>query len=166
MDAPRSIPPWRYRAHPVGGLWAVGFGPGTDLLLVLSVSGRGVFDCLSGERVARDPQDDDVATAANYDKSEETLLGIGPLAGVPISMCGSSGGFSTRRALPVSSTDGWSVATLRSRNTAHERVAVRAPGTDQSFPLFDAEEVRAMGFSPTGRSLIVAEPHTLSVWSR
>lgn len=161
MDAPRSIPaPWRYRAHAVGGLWAVGFGPGTDLLLVLSVNGRGIFDCASGERVARDPQE------GEYDETAETLLGIGPLAGARVPLCGTGGGVVTQRTLPVSSADGWTVAVLQSRDSVYERVALRAPNSDESITVLDAEEVRAIGFSPTGQSVIVAEPHTLHVWSR
>ena len=160
-----SIPtPWRYHVHPVGGLWAVGFGPGSDLLLVLSVSGRGVFDCLSGERIARDPEEDEYED--HYDETAETVLGIGPLAGVRVPVCGTGGGVDTQRTLPVSSTDGWSMALLPSRNRGNECVALRAPSSEKSITLIDAEEPRAFGFSPTGRCLIVAEPHTLHVWSR
>jgi len=53
----RGLPPepWRHVAsHGIGGLTDIGYGEGSDLLLVVSHNGRGVFDCLSGERVARD----------------------------------------------------------------------------------------------------------------
>ena len=47
--------PWRLlEAHAVGGLTDVGFGRRSDLLLVVSSQGRGVFDCVTGQRVARD----------------------------------------------------------------------------------------------------------------
>jgi hypothetical protein len=42
----------------VGGLTDVGFSSDGAFLLVLGHHGRGLFDCHSGERVARDGQDD------------------------------------------------------------------------------------------------------------
>ena len=46
---------WEIRAEvAVGGLTAVGFVPGSSLVLVVSHQGRGVVDFISGERVARD----------------------------------------------------------------------------------------------------------------
>ena len=47
--------PWKHKqTWSVGGLWQVGFAEDSDLLIVLTHSGRGIFDCLTGERVARD----------------------------------------------------------------------------------------------------------------
>ena len=41
--------PWRRQStHAIGGLMAVGFGERSDLLLVVSSQGRGVFDCTTG----------------------------------------------------------------------------------------------------------------------
>lgn len=54
---PLSAPPnpWRCTgSFSVGGLIDVGFGTHSDLLMVISGTGRGVFDCLTGEKVARD----------------------------------------------------------------------------------------------------------------
>ncbi|WP_431898728.1 hypothetical protein [Nonomuraea sp. bgisy101] len=57
-EAPLLPPPapWRPLAPiAIGGLTDVGFGfAGRDLLFVSSSTGRGVFDCVNGGRVARD----------------------------------------------------------------------------------------------------------------
>ena len=47
--------PWRtVGTVAVGGLRSVGFDRQSDLLLVVSIQGRGIIDCLSGAKVARD----------------------------------------------------------------------------------------------------------------
>ena len=145
---------WQMRTFAVGGLWAVGFGANSDLLLVISVNGRGVFDCVSGERVARDPSDDDA-----YDEDSETAAGIGPLAGARIEICGANGGIVTRRRLPLTTHDGWVVA------KTDEMIVLRAEHAEWTT-IAEVEELSAIGFSPTGRSLVAAESHTLHVWSR
>jgi hypothetical protein len=158
-------PPWQLRGHaPVGGLWAVGFGPASDLLLVISVNGRGVIDGRSGKRVARDYSTDDT-----YDESTETAPGIGPLAGTRVEVVGAEGAILTRRTLPITSSDGWSIAHAFVPSQDLEGIFVRAPGeaSDDSWvKLAEVEQVRALGFSPTGRTLIVAEAHTLHIWGR
>jgi hypothetical protein len=57
----------------VGGVVAIGFDPTGRFVLVVSHSGRGVFDSRTWERVARDP-------AIAYPEAGEAV-GIGPLAG-------------------------------------------------------------------------------------
>ena len=47
--------PWGVVAEiAVGGLHSIGFVPKTDVLLVISQSGRGLFDGTTGARLARD----------------------------------------------------------------------------------------------------------------
>jgi hypothetical protein len=61
-ETPISDPPspWRRTgSFAIGGLTDVGFGAHSDLLLVISHQGRGVFDCLSGVRVARNNDEGD-----------------------------------------------------------------------------------------------------------
>ena len=68
VSLPTSQPPapWREVAvHAVGGLTDVAFAESSDLLLVISSVGRGLFDCSSGDRVARDPSDDFEHDTAN-----------------------------------------------------------------------------------------------------
>jgi len=56
---PKAPPPRSWRAitvHPVGGLTDTGYAPDSDLLLVISHDGCGVFDALTGECQTGDRQ--------------------------------------------------------------------------------------------------------------
>src|SRR5437588_3377906 len=80
---------WRLAStHPIGGLTEIGFTPDTPLLLVVSHQGRGVIDCETGERVARDPS---AVYPDWFDKTRIAALGIGPLADRWISVFGLAG---------------------------------------------------------------------------
>ena len=47
--------PWKLVASvAIGGLRSVGFDRNSDNLLVVSSQGRGVLDCITGEKIARD----------------------------------------------------------------------------------------------------------------
>jgi len=93
--------PWkRVASYAVGGLTEIGFANQSDLVLVVSSNGRGVFDCTSGERLARD---DDTADWW-YDPVQLQAAGIGPLDGQFIRLAGLHGG-----GLPLSTRDGWSL---------------------------------------------------------
>jgi hypothetical protein len=60
----------------VGGVVALGFDPAESFLLVVSHSGRGVYETTSWSRVARD-------SALAYPENNQAI-GIGPIAGMPI----------------------------------------------------------------------------------
>src|SRR5262249_37257854 len=101
-------PPWRLiGGFGIGGVTAVGVGPRSDLLLVVSWSGRGVFDCVTGERVARDPAAPQDGTENWQDDFELEAQGIGPLEGQRIRTAGLFGG-----GLPRLTHDGWIVEQL------------------------------------------------------
>lgn len=73
----------------VGGLTEIGFSQRENhLLLTVSSSGRGVFDCLSGEKIARDYEE----YGDWYDPIKLTCRGIGPLSDEIISIAGMCGG--------------------------------------------------------------------------
>ena len=58
--------PWRrVSTIAIGGLRAVGFDRSSEYLLVISSAGRGVIDCRTGEKVARNTEE--------YDEDEEDL---------------------------------------------------------------------------------------------
>src|SRR5579884_2349605 len=87
-------PPWKRLAYwPVGGLICVGYAADSDLLLVITHSGRGVFDCARNEKVARDYD----ALYEHIDPVHLTAKGIGPLTGESIRIAGIYGGGLTRR---------------------------------------------------------------------
>ena len=84
----RSISPWsEVRFIPVGGLLDMGLDASERFLLVGSTAGRGVFEPASGERVARDRDEE----SGYAEQPDGVLDGIGPLSGsrVPVyGVCG------------------------------------------------------------------------------
>ncbi len=95
QDAPA---PWRRIQLYVNGLVAVGFGPGTDLLLCYSHSGFGVVECASGRVVARDAEDPELPDGPY----PVWAPGIGPLTGQRVPLAGLWGG-----GLQSMTPDGW-----------------------------------------------------------
>lgn len=159
--------PWRCTgSFAVGGLTDVGFGSHSDLLMVISSNGRGVFDCLSGVRVARDHDDD----GDWHDTFFLEADGIGPLADQRIRTAGLHGG-----GLPVMTGDGWAADDFVLDWPDHTLLLV-PPGSwaygdgfgkPANYTKVAVEsELRAWGFSATGRSLIVAASSYLTCWSR
>jgi hypothetical protein len=163
METQTPMPPWKSSAiWAVGGLEAVGYADNSDLLLVVSSNGRGVFDCVTGERVARDYDDTD----SWYDREHLLALGIGPLAGQMIRLAGIDGG-----GLLNGSPDGYALW-LVAPTWPDYRVILSPPQAsiyeeiDQCVQVEADYEIRAYGFSETGRSFIVAQNHTLYMFSR
>jgi hypothetical protein len=141
---------WRKVAYlAVGGLTEVGFAEGSKLL-VISHQGRGVVDLASGELLARDRQE----PGAWFDAVGRTALGIGPLDGARISVCGLAGG-----RVPDATADGWQA------RVSGDQVTVSAPGR-QALRISEGEEIRAFGFSPGGTTFIIATSPGLAIYRR
>lgn len=168
VDLTESPPPspWQQVAVPaVGGLTDVGFADSSDLLLVISSAGRGLFDCISGDRIARDPSGD-----FEFDTSNLTAEGIGPIAGQRVRTAGLYGG-----GLAVTTADHWSLDLL-TLSWPHQSIFITPPGHWLYGPAFDKPgdttrivtglEIRAFGFSPTGRTFVIATSSELWIFSR
>src|SRR5262249_51453755 len=113
------LPPWRpHPAYAVGGLFGVGYAAGSDLLLVLSSQGRGVFDCVTGEKLARDHEE----AHDFFDPVRLIAEGFGPLAGQPVRIAGLFGG-----GLPLTTSDGWGLEPQARAWPTHS-VFLTAPG--------------------------------------
>jgi hypothetical protein len=165
---PGTIPPdpWKKVAtFAVGGLASVGFDESSDLLLVTSSAGRGVFDCVHGVRLARDSGDFD------FDIGNLTVAGIGPVAGKLIRVAGLDGG-----GLSWGTTDGWGIE-RHPASWPEDVFFLSPPGHSMLWspagqPLRLTKlagfisEVRAFGFSPTGRTLVVATASDIWVFGR
>jgi hypothetical protein len=130
----------------VGGLTDVGFSSDGAFLLVLGHHGRGLFDCHSGERVAREGQDD-WAFLDDGGYAE----GIGPLKGRRLGVAGlmSAGRLPTQAGA-------WNAVRVADGVVLH--------GLHGRQHLVETEEVRAFGFDPTGRTFVLATPSTLSLF--
>ncbi len=152
-------PPWRrLQVWAVGGLFQVGYADGSDLLLVLSSQGRGVFDCITGEKLARDYQE----AHDFFDPIKLTAAGFGPLAGQTVRMAGLFGG-----GLPLTTRDGWGLE-AQARTWPTHSVFLSAPSTREPLCIGEdgAGEMRACGFSETGRSFVIATSCDLTVYAR
>jgi len=155
-------PPWvRLANHAVGGLTEVGFAEDTDLLLVVSSQGRGVIDCLTGQRVARNRAEPDDSW---YDERRLRATGIGPLEGRSIRLAGLHGG-----GLPNGGRDGWSVVAIP-LEWPDEHLLLVEPwrwiydASTRFTKLAVEREVRAFGFSDTGNSLVIAISSDVQVY--
>lgn len=162
ISAPPS--PWSVKTTPaIGGLTEVGFADDSDFMLVLSSQGRGVFDCRTGERVYRDPSEEDVDS---WYAGVLIGVGIGPMEGKHARLAGLEGG-----GLLSCTKDGW--------NT--ERLAIDWPDEclllvepyhsiyqpDARFAKLAVEPtVRCFGFSFTGKSLIIATSSDVTIYHR
>ena len=165
--APAPPPaPWRLSTtRIVGGLTDVGFADSSDLLLIVSGAGRGVLNCQTGFLVARDYD------PFEFDIGNMLVEGIGPLAGVKVRMAGLCGG-----GLSAYTEDGWKVERYPLSWPYHELI-LSPPGQDMLWAppgqpitltkLGDyVSSVYAFGFSPTGRSLVVATASDVDAYMR
>lgn len=162
---PLSPPPapWKQTWNgSVGGLLEVGFASSSELLLVVSSEGRGIFDCSTGKRVARDYEIDMEQWA---DVIRLTAQGIGPLKDQTLPMAGIWGG-----GLPLVTSDGWSLEII-ALNWAQYTVVLCPPQADvyrdatfgQCNKVYAGGPIRACGFSYTGLSFVIAEGSGVSL---
>ena len=167
MPVEAAPSPWqRTMVATVGGLTEVGYARNSDLLLVVSAQGRGVFDCLSGERIARDREE-------NWDGLNQTLLvspGIGPLEGQAVRLAGLHGG-----GLPTTTSDGWTLEapTLQWPNSSFFlskpwTSVFHYQGPGNSFKIWDDGPfpLRSFGFSDTGHTFVIATSGELAIFTR
>jgi hypothetical protein len=154
--------PWRaFPTYAVGGLEFVGFDRAGRYLLVVSSNGRGLFDCLTGEKIAREYD----GSGPWRDDDHLECMGIGPIAEQIVPMAGLGGGGLRRRG-----AEGWSIETLAI--DWPDKLVVLLPAfrsvyeADAPFTVIACEsELRAAGFSPPGTTLIVATSSDFFWWS-
>lgn len=148
---------WKQIAiHLVGGIIQVGYAENSDLILILSHNGRGIFDCLTGEKIARDRND----YFDFFDESTLAAKGFEKLSGLEIKTAGLFGG-----NLSKTTQDGWNLSIVRSNGIIDEIYLIS--DKDKIFVENDeVSEIRAFGFSDTGKSFIVATTSELTIFSR
>jgi hypothetical protein len=165
---PIALPPapWiKAGAASVGGLTDVGFARGSDILLVISSQGRGLFDCLSGLKIARDPDD-----LFDFDTANLEAPGMGVAEGISIHTAGLHGG-----GLARLTNDGWCAEQLFI-DWPDASLLLVPPGSWIFGKAFNKisnytklavdSTVRAWGFSPTGKSLVIATSSDLIIYCR
>ncbi len=150
----------------VGGLTDVGFADSSDLLICVSSAGLGVFDCLTSARLARDDSGE-----FYFDTGNLLVSGIGPLEGMLIRTAGIAGG-----GLATSTHDGW-IVERHPLAFPDAELFVGPPGQTMLWTQHGAQtrlyklggfvtDLRAFGFSPTGRSFIVATSSDVLIYTR
>ena len=155
-DVRKPPPPWRLTGvYAVGNLHYVGYAPDSDLILVVSSTGRSVMDCLAGERIARCYDED-------FELDEETLIcrGIDPIPN-DIRVAGLQGG-----QLTTTTQDGWEM--MRDEYGWFDPfIFIRKPGGGSTkIAWITACSLRAFGFSETGKSFVIATSCDLTVFNR
>jgi hypothetical protein len=160
-----------YNCIPVGGLLGVGFAAdpadATDLLMVVSHDGRGLFDPATGAKIARDRDPDpDLCVPTGPDLS---CPGIGSLADTRVGIAGLFGG-----GLHTATDDGWTVDVV-APDWPNERVILSLNGDiyrgtvgTHWWHVFNSDysELRAAGFSASGRTMVVATSSDIMLWHR
>jgi len=160
--APPPVP-WRKQGvFRIGGLTEIGFAPDSDQLLVLSHNGRGLFDCITGQRLGRDRE----PTWEGLDEVRLRSPGLGDLEDIMIRIAGLHGG-----GLPRTTSDGWGLEVVSLPWPDHLIFLYRI---EQSHRFEDWIRIgddggctfRAAGFSETGRSLVIATSCDLITFTR
>ncbi len=157
--------PWKHVAtHAAGGLTEIGYAPDSDLLLVISSNGRGVYDCRTGERVARDREE----IWEDLDETRLVSRGIGPLSDLRIRLAGLHGG-----GLPTTTEDGWNLDIIALDWPQHSmfltlpyKSLFQDDGHSYKITQDGVAEFRAAGFSETGRSFVFATGSDLEIYAR
>jgi hypothetical protein len=149
--------------YAISGLTDIGFSQDEQFLLVVSGQGRGVFDCFSGKKVARDLEVD----GSWINEQNLTCQGIGPIAGEEIQLAGINGGG------------------LRSGNDEGDQLLCISPywpkkeiilcpdwqncyteeGALSSYKMWRGYELRAFGFSPSGMTFVIGESSDVTIYS-
>lgn len=158
---------------PVGALLGIGFashsGSGHDLVMVVSHDGHGLFDAVTGEKIAwdRDPDPEDSTPDGVADL---TCPGLGPIAGSRVHIAGLFGG-----GLHTKAEDGWILEAVTPA-WPNDRVLLSVDGGlphsgpygEQWWHIFHAaySELRTFGFSPSGETIAVATSSDLTLWTR
>ncbi|MFC8085259.1 hypothetical protein [Streptomyces sp. NPDC057340] len=166
--------PWRSVALvPVGGLLGIGFAShpesGHDLVMVVSHDGHGLFDAVTGDKIARD-RDPGPEGSTPDEAADLSCPGLGPVEGSRVHIAGLFGG-----GLHAGTRDGWELEVVTPA-WPNERVLLsRDGGLPHAGPhgegwwhIFHADysTFRAAGFSPSGRTIAVATSSDLSLWTR
>lgn len=147
----------------VGGLLEIGFSKVNHQLLIISSSGRSLINCINGEKVARDYEED----GDWYNPINLTCQGIGPIADETLLIAGLHGG-----GLPTCNQYGeslelvslhWPVNDIYFCPTGKSIFSERHQ-TD-CYRIF-SDHVRCFGFSWHGEFIAIATSSDVTIWRR
>jgi len=153
---------WKYIGYAIGGLTDVGFSRDELYLIVISGQGRCVFDCLTGEKIARDynPAGD------WFDTQNLTCQGIGPVENEIIRTAGMYGG-----GLWRGNDDGDHLECISPEWPKKEiilcpdfRNLYDSDDAPYCYRVWAGYEPRIYGFSPSGLIFIIGESSDLHIF--
>jgi hypothetical protein len=153
----------------IGGLENVGYARDQDLLIVLSGQGQGIFDCIAGEKIAR--QNNDSNWWDNFNQETNSIKGFDHLSDIEIQTCGLYGVDNLSKA----TADGWTLIASEPEPDDKpfekylvQRIYLVSPDKQQKNIVGKdgACELRAFGFSETDNSFIIALSCDLTIYSR
>ncbi len=147
---------WEHVIHqPTGGLTEFGFSEDESYFLVCSHAGRGLFDCSNGQRVARDYDPHYPERESNAGRYVE---GIGPLSSMWVRVHGLWSG-----KLNAFCPGGWKVELVPDKSS--DKAFVVDLNNDKKYLVDEPiTEVRAFGFSVSGRYLALATSSDVVVY--
>ena len=147
----------------VGGLLSVGFSKTeTNLLLVVSSSGRSLVDCATGNKIERDYEEYE-----GLDKWNLTCKGIGSLNEETITICGFNGG-----GLPQCNSAGESLEVVSPNWPEYDLILCReyknalVDGHQNYCEIIYTEHLRGFGFSWCGNYIVAACGSDFDIWQR
>jgi len=150
----------------IGGLQSVGYVNEGDNLIVLSSQGRGIFNCLTGEKIFRDDYD----WWRDFDPESSSVKGFGGEVGKMIKTYGL---YNPNEQMPQQTADGYKLSLTQPQpdDPPFEKYLVQsifiAHQEDKIFVSKDGPcEFRAFGFSETRNSFIVASSCDLVIWGK
>ncbi|MGI0490179.1 hypothetical protein ACN4EG_00090 [Alkalinema pantanalense CENA528] len=169
MITQAPISPWQLVAQQdFTVLDSVGYGRGSDYILLISDTSRQVYDCLTGNQLAEVMHDE--SDDSWFDSVTLSVAGIGPLQDQLIALSGTDSDIQ-RGEFRQYTEDGfglWKIAPT----WPDYRILLSPPGAvllenlDQFIQVAQYYESMICGFSPTSQSFIVATTQQLLIFSR
>ncbi|MEW5677259.1 hypothetical protein ABGT15_13170 [Flavobacterium enshiense] len=161
---------WRHKnTFAIGGLEDVGYEENKDILLLLSSQGEGIFDCISGEKIAR--KSNAFEWWKRYDQGQNSIKGFDILENIEIKTSGLIAGDN----LLKSTKDGWKLSLSEPEqdekpfeNFTIQNIYLENPEMKiKTFITKDGPcEIRTFGFSETGKSFVIALSCEIIIYSR
>lgn len=150
----------------IGGLQNIGYFKGTDHLVVLSTQGRGVFNCLTAEKILRNAND----WWSDYNDDDNTVGGFDSLGNERVKTYGLFGG----DKLPSRNLEGWELIVSDpepedapfEKYTIHKVFLVDPAGTKYFVTKDGPCELRAFGFSESGKTFVIGSSCELVIWAK
>jgi hypothetical protein len=152
----------------IGGLLEIGFKSNSDLLMVLSSQGRGIFNCSMVKRIERDHFD-------YYREKWNSDLGIAEGFGILENEIIKCGGFEAPDIIKKETKDNWTVEITNEIRPNWQKIELKAEvmylqnrKTNERIEVdvFHYGIDRAYGFSDTENSFVVGTSSEIVIWNR